>query len=394
MQNVLRGTAQRCHEKNSPLTLSFSSKRVRAPGHVDGVSVQELTIDTASDVTCVSTSFLERHPTLSFALMEPVPPSSRMQLRTANGGPLNVLGFISFTVKLGDVSRRVEALVVPSLGPDQILLDNDVMSRFGAVLDWNNERLTFESSTTTVPALHRKKGGHRNNSSSVCVAAVHRNAVEHPVFLRERFNIRPGHAMIVQAFTDIKPLADTDVVVEPRVLSTSQMMSADAPVEFERLIVGRTISTWNARDGSVYVHVANTSNEYLTLHKDLEVGKLSTVDVAESEHMHVHAVAATPTTKAAITAARKELVEPLQQAFADSTFSPEQQAQVSELCAKYRPVFSLNSGELGKCTTTEATFPMPPDTKPVSRRPYRANPRTEAVINKCVEDMLAQDIIE
>lgn len=61
----------------------------------------------------------------------------------------------SFTVKLGDVSRRIDALVIPSLGPDQILLDNDAMSRFGAVLDWKNERLTFESSKTTIPAVHR-----------------------------------------------------------------------------------------------------------------------------------------------------------------------------------------------------------------------------------------------
>ena len=65
-----------------------------------------------------------------------------------------------------------------------------------------------------------------------------------------------------------------------------------------------------------------------------------------------------------------------------------------DLCAKYRPVFSLNRSELGKCTTHEATFPLPPNTKPVSRRPYRANPRAEAVINKCVKDMLTDGIIE
>ena len=38
-------------------------------------------------------------------------------------------------------------------------------------------------------------------------------------------------------------------------------------------------------------------------------------------------------------------------------------------------------------------FPLIPN-KPVSRRPYRANPRSEAVIMKCVQDMLNDDIIE
>ena len=49
---------------------------------------------------------------------------------------------------------------------------------------------------------------------------------------------------------------------------------------------------------------------------------------------------------------------------------------------------------MGKCNTAKPTFPLPAHTKPVSRRPYRANPRTEAVINKCVQDMLNDDIIE
>jgi len=53
---------------------------------------------------------------------------------------MQILRFISFNVvRLGEISRRVDALVVPSLGPDQILLDNDAMSGLGAVLDWDNE---------------------------------------------------------------------------------------------------------------------------------------------------------------------------------------------------------------------------------------------------------------
>jgi len=63
-----------------------------------------------------------------------------MNLSGPNGSPMQILRFISFTVvRLGEISRRVDALVVPSLGPDQILLDNDSMSCLGAVLDWDNE---------------------------------------------------------------------------------------------------------------------------------------------------------------------------------------------------------------------------------------------------------------
>ncbi|CAB1105069.1 unnamed protein product [Ectocarpus sp. CCAP 1310/34] len=113
-----------------------------------------------------------------------------------------------------------------------------------------------------------------------------------------------------------------------------------------------------------------------------------------NEQLHVHAVALSPKTASEIAAAKAELGKPLSKAFANFTFTKEQQTRILDLSAKYRPVFSLNRKELGKCTTAQATFPMPPNTKPVNRRPYRANPHTEAVIQTCVKDMLDDDIIE
>ena len=53
----------------------------------------------------------------------------------------------------------------------------------------------------------------------------------------------------------------------------------------------------------------------------------------------------------------------------------------------------MSQAEVGKCTAAEATFPLPNNTKPARRRPYRANPRTEAVTNKCVQGLLDDDII-
>ena len=49
----------------------------------------------------------------------------------------------------------VEALVVPSLGPDSILLDNSVTFSFGAVLDWENQVLSLPSTGNSTPAVHR-----------------------------------------------------------------------------------------------------------------------------------------------------------------------------------------------------------------------------------------------
>ena len=260
---------------------------------------------------------------------------------------------------------------MPSLGPDQILLDNDIMSRFGAVLDWKNQRLIFSSSTVSIPATHRSPD-HRSDltSSTVSpsVAAVHNDAEVHAVKLRKRINLCPRHGAIITAFTDVKPSHGTEVVIESCILSENELSCEDRPVEFERVIAARTLAPWLASGGSVAVQVANPSSEIIALHVGLEIGKLSSVAVVSPAQLNVHAVAATPKTPTEIAAARAEMAAPLSKAFVDSTFTVEHQSAILDLCAKYRPVLSLSKAELGKCTTAEATLPPPVNTEPVSRR--------------------------
>lgn len=104
---------------------------------------------------------------------------------------------------MGDVPRRFDASVIPSLDPDRMLLDSDDVSRFDAALHLKNERLTFESSKTTILAVHlqvtRKR--HGKNISSLSVADVRHDAIEHSVVLRDYFNAHPRDAIFVHAFT-------------------------------------------------------------------------------------------------------------------------------------------------------------------------------------------------
>ena len=128
----------------SHLFFVFSSRRVQSSGSVEDYPVPAITVDAATDVAVVSHAWLMSHPTLRSVTIQPVPPIA-VTLRAANGSPSNVLGFIVFSFTLGTITHDVEALVVPSLGPDSILLDNSVMSIFAAVLDWENQVLSFPS---------------------------------------------------------------------------------------------------------------------------------------------------------------------------------------------------------------------------------------------------------
>ena len=189
---------------------------------------------------------------------------------------------------------------------------------------------------------------------------------------------------MITSFTDIKLLQDTEFFIEPRILSEGDMSCDNRRVEFERLIVARTLPTWLASDGSVAVQNANPSSESFALHAGLEIGKLWSVAVVSPAQLHVRAVAATPNTPTEIAAARTEIISPLSRAFVDSTFTVEQQSATQDLCAKHRPFLSISRAELGMCNDAEKTFPLPSHTKPVSRRPYRANPRALKPLSTCV----------
>ena len=138
----------------SPLTVAFSSHRVHICGHVGGFEVPRVTVDTASDVPCVAFSFLKCHTVLKYEPIHDIPPAV-LTLKAANASVMEILGFIRVDLQLGDVTRPVEARVISSVRPDDILLNNRVVHFFGAKLDWKNQCITFHSSETTIPAVHR-----------------------------------------------------------------------------------------------------------------------------------------------------------------------------------------------------------------------------------------------
>ena len=121
---------------------------------------------------------------------------------------------------------------------------------------------------------------------------------------------------------------------------------------------------------------------------------LPTSTVTEKLHVQVSAVAASPENLEESVAARIALEPALANTSADTTFTPEQITEVTQLCAKYRPVFSLSPDELGCCNIAEAASPLPPGTRPVDHAPYHTSPHVQEKIDEQVTKLLKQGIIE
>jgi len=138
-----------------PRAHDFSSHRIHVSASVNGASVSDITIDAAADVPCVSATFIRRHVTLDANHVRPVP-SEAINLRSVDGPVLEVVGYIRFDLTLGRTTLPIEALVLPHLGPDKVLLENSIMGAFGAVLDCSAKTLTFRTDHVSIPAIHRR----------------------------------------------------------------------------------------------------------------------------------------------------------------------------------------------------------------------------------------------
>ena len=77
---------------------------------------------------------------------------------------------VRFTLKWGNKSLPVEALVLPHLGPDVMLIDNSIMKSFGAKLD---RTTAFQDSTDTIPAIHVRRYIKSKQCSVITQTATH-----------------------------------------------------------------------------------------------------------------------------------------------------------------------------------------------------------------------------
>ena len=347
----------------SSYSTRFPSTRVRIPGVLEEDNIEhQLTIDSATDIPCISKTFIDKHEKLRQKCIFPIPPGA-ISLRSADGSPLQILGYIRFTLKLGNKSLPVEALVLPHLGPDIMLLDNSIMKSFGAKLDWLTECLSFQDSLETIPARHVKSPV-QSKYCSIITQTV--GTLPTPVLVSRKVVIPAAHEALIRVFSTARPEKDTLALIEPRIASIHTLDDMPQDDIWQSVIIARTVTQWSKVTNSALLQVGNPSDRNIILKPNTIVGTITPV------------TAISPRTASAVTQncsessqARIDLTAALDESFKNTTFDDQQRAQIINLCTEYRSVFSLNQKELGKCTIAEAEFPLQKDTKPVDRHPYK-----------------------
>ena len=121
------------------------------------------------DVPCISVKFVQTNPALKDTGLLAAAPEA-INLSSADDS-LRILGYVRF-LTLGDITLPVKALVLPSLGPDIMLLDKNIMGAFGAVFDWRTEQLALKMYQVKLKASHLKVTAPPEDSSTAQCSVV------------------------------------------------------------------------------------------------------------------------------------------------------------------------------------------------------------------------------
>ena len=250
----------------------FPSTRVRIPGVLEGDNIEhQLRIDSAMDIPCVAKSFIDNHEQLRNKHFVPIPPGV-ISLHSADGTPLKVLGYIRFTLKLGNNFLPVEALGLPHFGAVAMLIDNSIMKSFRAKLYWATERLFFQDCNVTVPATHAR----RSLESKYCsVIAQTSDEQSVPVWVSKKYVIPAAHEALIRVFSTARPQKDTLVLIEPRIVSANTLEGKLQVEIWQGLIMARTVTDWCNKTKSALV--GNPSNRTIILKPKSVVGTISPV---------------------------------------------------------------------------------------------------------------------
>ena len=332
----------------SSCSTRFPSTRACIPGTLEGGNTEhQLLIDSATDMPCIAQTFIDNHEKLPHHRIFPIPPGA-ISLHSADGTPLKILGCIRFTLKLGNKYLPMEALVLPHLGPDAMLIDNNIMKAFGAKLYWAAERHSLKDNNITIPATHMR----RPTKSKYCSVIMQKSdAKSFPAFVSNKYIIPAAHEALIRVFSTARPQKDTLALIEPRNVIADTLEGIPLDEIWQTLIVARTVTHWCNKTKSALVQVGNPSDRTITPKPKTVVDTISPVTAISPRN--ARAIANNHSESSQV---RMDLTAALDESFKRSTFNDHKQTQLLDLCTKYPSVFSLTPKELKKCTIAEAEF--------------------------------------
>ena len=322
-------------------------------------------IDTGASVSCVAQSFLR-----SLGSHLKIQPCLATKALGVGGEAHSILGTIQLEIKIQNVTFSHVFYVLPKVH-HHIIIGDDFLTSHAAQIDRGDKTICFPLNSITVnfcPPTARK--------GVICPAG--------------QYSIP----------------ARTEVLLPVKIsrCKTTQLML------LEPCFISKKTPLLGARSVNEVLHsmaccrILNPTDHPVTLYPNQPLGVAHTLladDITISSIVTdtgdpLPPTSPNPTTSPTSPVSTKDaasILEELGIDLSDSPLTAEQKQSLTTLIASYRDVFALNFSEMGETDLVTHTIDTR-DAQPVRQRFYRTSPAVRKEIDRQVEDMLQNDIIE
>ena len=114
------------------------------------------------------------------------------------------------------------------------------MKSFGVKPDWTTERLLFQDSKHTIPAIHVRRSIQSQYCSVITQTADTQSI---PVLVSRKYVVPAAHEALIRVSSTARPEKDTLALIEPRIASAHTFDGMPQHEIWQSLIIERTVNS-------------------------------------------------------------------------------------------------------------------------------------------------------
>lgn len=331
------------HQINSvdPKTCIASEQRYANRFNTANISIDNVNlwalIDTGADINA-----------LSLQAYELLPPRHKLnsnvdEYTTASGSKLNVIGFVILNTVLNGKTVNVKYHVIKDLA-HAVVLGTPFFRATNTVIDCTGDKIKVRPVST----------------------------------------LRSGREIVIPPYTEQIETIHLNNNIPNGMLG----ISSGNKLQQVGIFVAQSIN--RVSNNKVNVRLLNATPNSRTIYKNSRIGIFeslahdSTVSTYDN-NKHINAMNSDSETE--INSSKEFNID-------KSNLSEEQQHELKQMLYSYKDVFIEHAGKLGYTDIIKHQIKIPYNVKPIKSRPYKANPNVRVEIDKQIQSLLDQDIIE
>lgn len=332
--------------KPSVLSLKTSLQKSTVTVHVGNVKTNAL-VDTGADVSCVHSKLLAK---LEMSNVE-VRSSNIMQITGVGGECHNVKGEITLPLTFGDVTITNTFLIFDNLH-HALILGRDFLVENKVEIDFSSETMTIPGNKPLVCTLHRNLG-----------------------------LVRPLESVVIEPDSSVR----LNVSVSRQVSGNSVLLEPTSALANRQLLGARCLV--KVHKGCAVMEIMNPTKNKRFLSSQLVIATVS--NVHQESIVDIDANSRAEKTVVANISSENSIEFDLEKC--DLTVN--QKEQLHEFLYQNRFVFSSNLSQIGQSKTYQHQIDTG-NALPVRGPNYRTSPNMKKEIERQVDEMLQNNIIE